>query len=298
MSDNLTVSSSGQVFVLIPTHNRKDILCATLMKVRAQLGSDAARLVVVDAGSSDGTPDAVRAQFTSTEIVTGNATMWWAATVNHGLNHIARTARIGDHVILMNDDVDLAPQTLPHLLEASRLEPRSLIGGVNLVERPGQEPCIYFCGGHYDLWFARHKPNRRQGETWHSPETRFFDTDFLYGRLMIIPWEVFDAGCRFDADTFPQYCADEDFAYNAKKRGFKVLVDGKSLVYVNMQTTAAFSLNGFKGGLRGIQRALTAFNSCYNLKQGWAFARRYARLPVVFMLCRFGILFFNENFRT
>ncbi len=294
---NARTPAPGQVFVLIPTHNRRGILCATLAKVRAQLPPEAARLVVVDAGSSDGTRDAVRAQCPAVEIVEGNADMWWAATVNHGLSYIAATARARDRVILMNDDVDLDPQALTHLLEASRLEPRSVIGAVNLAYCPGEKPRVYFCGGQYDLCFARHKTNIPQDTPWRNPEKRFLETEFLFGRLLIIPWEAIQSGCRFDAETFPQYCADEEFAFDARLRGFKVLMDSKSLVYVNTETTARFSLNLFKSGFCGIQRALTAHNSYYNWKQGWAFARRYARWPIVFMFCRYGIIVLNENLR-
>ncbi|MGY8626005.1 hypothetical protein B0T37_19450 [Chromobacterium violaceum] len=294
----MSTYTSGQVYVLIPSHNRRDILCETLAKVRAQLPPEAARLIVVDAGSTDGTRDAAQAQCSSVEIVDGHADMWWTATVNHGLRHIAKTARAGDRVLLMNDDIDLAPEALIHLLEASEQQPDAVIGAVNIVHRSGEEARVYFCGGHYDLRFARHKANIPEGMLWQAPALRFLETDYLYGRLLVIPWRVFEAGCGFDEEVFPQYCADEDFAYGAKRRGFKVLVDSRSVVYVNEATTARFSLSFGKGGWRGVRKALTAFNSCYNWRQSWAFSRRYAQWPVVYMLCRYGIIFINENIRT
>jgi GT2 family glycosyltransferase len=288
---------AGQVFVLIPTHNRRDILCATLAQVRAQLPAEAANLIVVDAGSSDGTREAVEALCPSAEIVSGSADMWWTATVNHGLEYIAATAGPGDRVILMNDDVDLGIGALPNLLEASRLEPHSLIGAVNITRPAGETPRVFFSGGHYDLRFARHKANIPQGTPWQAQPTRFLETDFLFGRLLIIPWEAFEGVHRFDAETFPQYCADEDFAFGAKLRGFRVLVDSKSLVQVNTETTARFTLSLLETGFPGIRRALTAHNSGYNWKQQWAFARRYASCPALFMLCRFGAMILNDNFR-
>ncbi len=288
---------SGQVFVLIPSHNRRELLCTTLTNVRAQLPTEMARLVVVDAGSSDGTRAAVQAEYPLVELVEGDADMWWTATVNHGLDYIAMTAKPGDRVILMNDDVEFSPVALVHLLEASRLEPRSLIGAVNLSRGPEGEQRVYFCGGRYDLRFSRHRANIRQGSPWRAPETRMFETDYLFGRLLVIPWEAFEGGRRFDTEAFPQYCADEDFAFGAKLRGFKVLVDSESLVYVNPETTGRFSLDLFREGFRGIWRALTAHNSCYNLKQGWTFARRYGQWPILFMFSRYSIIIFNENFR-
>jgi GT2 family glycosyltransferase len=297
VTDSSNLPGASRTFVLIPTHNRRDLLCATLAKVRAQLPVQAASVVVVDAGSSDDTACAVRGLDADIEIVTGHADMWWTATVNHGLKSLAGTARPGDRVILMNDDIDLAADALPRLLEASAFEQNAIIGAVNLVRCPGQQPRVYFCGGHYDLRFARHTANIAEGTPWREPAERFLDTDFLYGRLLVIPWAVFDAGCGFDEAAFPQYAADEDFAFSAKKRGFKVLVDSRSVVYVNEETTARFSLSLDKVGPKGVRKALTAFNSCYNLKQGWAFSRRHAQWPALFMLCRYGIIFLNENLR-
>lgn len=296
MTDDMKSSVSGQVFVLIPSHNRKDILCATLAQVRSQLGPEVAQIVVVDAGSSDGTQSAVRACCPSAEIVQGNADMWWTATVNHGLDYITTMAQPGDRVILMNDDVDLDLQALPSLLEASHLEPRAVIGAVNLTQGLDDDRRVYFCGGRYDLRFSRHTTDISTGAPWHEPKSRFLESDYLFGRLLIIPWDAFQAGCRFDAKTFPQYCADEDFSFDAKMRGFKVLVDSKSIVYVNGETTAKFSLNFSKAGIGGVKKALSAHNSYYNLRQAWAFSRRYARWPLIFMLLRYGNFFFRENF--
>lgn len=288
---------SGQVFVLIPSHNRRDILCRTLGAICAQLGPGAARIVVVDAGSSDGTQTAVQEKFPVVELVRGSAEMWWTKTVNHGLSYVAQTAVPGDRVILMNDDIDLDSLAMSHLLESSDIEPRAIIGAVNLIQRPNEKPRVYFCGGHYDLRFARHKVNIAEGLLWHVPTSRFMDTDYLFGRLLVIPWEVFANQHRFDENTFPQYCADEDFTFGAKKRGFKVLIDSTSVVYVNEATTARFSLNLVKAGIRGAYKALTAFNSYYNLKQNWAFSARYAKWPLGFIICRYAIILINENLR-
>jgi GT2 family glycosyltransferase len=293
----MNTSQPSGVIVLIPTHNRSQILCNTLGMVRAQLSAAKSRIIVVDAGSTDGTADAVRALQSDIEIVQGNADMWWTAAVNFGLKHISSSIKIHDRIILMNDDIDLEPSSLIRLLEGSLLNPSALIGAVNIVKSPSKDLQVYFCGGYYDLRFARHKVNIQAGVHWRVPDVRFLNSDFLYGRLLVIPWRVFEAGCYFDELVFPQYYADEDFSYSAKLCGFQVLVDTRSIVYVNKATTANFDLNFFRVGFFGVRHALTAFNSYYNLAQNWAFARRYATWPVVFLILRYLIIFINENIR-
>jgi len=287
----------SQTYILIPTHNRSDILCSTLAQIRAQLTEERTRVVVVDAGSTDGTRAKVLAKYPSVDLVDGHADMWWTATVNYGLKYIMKEACSGDHVLLMNDDIDLSHDTLIRLLEASIAEPKAIIGAVNLIQRSGELPKMYFCGGQYDLIFARHKANIPAGKPWVFPVSRFMETDYLFGRLLNIPVDAFELGCSFDDETFPQYCADEDFTYGAKLRGVKTLVDTKSVLYVNETTTAHFSLSFFKSGVRGVYNALTAFNSYYNWRQSWAFACRYARWPLIFFLCRYAIQFINDNVR-
>jgi len=285
-----------KIYILIPTHNRIEILCSTLLSVIKQLSNNEAILIVVDAGSIDGTRKVLQEQFQSVEIIQGHSNMWWTASVNHGLRHIAKTACTEDRVLLMNDDIELAPEALPRLLDASELKPRALIGAVNIVQRPKEKPLVYFCGGKYDLRFARHKSNLAEGTLWQESTRRFFESDFLYGRLLIIPWEVFQLGGNFDEKNFPQYCADEDFSYGAKCLGFEILVDSFSKVFVNEETTARYSLCITKSGWKGVLNALTAFNSCYNLKQSWVFSKRYAKIPIIFFICRYVIIFWNENF--
>jgi GT2 family glycosyltransferase len=284
-----------QTYILIPTHNRCEILCATIRNIYSQLNCNDVKLIIVDAGSKDGTSDIVSDEFEHVEIIKGHSDMWWTATVNHGINHIALTAKPGDKILLMNDDIELAPKSLSKLLEASDLNSKSVIGAANIINRPNNPQQVYFCGGHYDLLFARHKYNISEGTLWEIQPTRFLKSDFLYGRLLIIPWEVFHSGIRFDEFNFPQYSADEDFSYSAKLKGYQVLVDTQSVVYVNETTTSRFSLSFRKSGLSGLRNALFSFNSCYNFKQNWKFASRYAKYPILFTFCRYAILFLNEN---
>ena len=289
------MGTKNQIYVLIPTYNRCELLCETLTEVFKQLAHWSARFVVVDAGSIDGTLKTLKENFPSVKIIEGNSNMWWTATVNYGIEYIAKTAIVGDRILIMNDDITFAPDALTSLLEASEIETRALIGAVNIVHRQGVSPRVHFCGGRYDLRFARHKPNIPEGTPWQEPDSRFLATDFLYGRLLVIPWEVFQFGISFDENNFPQYCADEDFSYRAKLRNFKVLVDTRCIVFVNEVTTTRFNLSIAKSGWGGFLKALTAFNSNYNLKQNWTFSRRHAKWPLIYILCKFGILFFKHN---
>lgn len=288
-----------QVFILIPTHNRKQILCNTLSQVLSQVDSGCAQVIVVDAGSTDNTKMKIQRLFPEVRVVEGHENMWWTESINLGIVHIGKYANPGDHVIIMNDDVDLDPEALYRLIEASKLQPDSIIGALQLLSDSGggNESRVYFSGARYDFLLGCARPNLKQGTVWSQSDSRFIDTQYLFGRLLIIPWRAFMMGCRFDASSFPQYLADEDFSLDAGLKGFKSLIDCKSIVYVNMTTTGRFSLSIFSGGLKGIKNSLTAFNSYYNFKQNWNFSKRYAQIPLIFILCKYGRIFLSENYR-
>jgi len=88
-----------RVGIGVVTYNRKDVLLETLARIRAHTTSECA-LAVADDGSSDGTPEAVRAQ--QITLVTGR-NMGIAWNKNRALFLLASVVQC-DVVILLEDD--------------------------------------------------------------------------------------------------------------------------------------------------------------------------------------------------
>jgi len=88
-----------RVGIGVVTYNRKDVLLETLARIRAHTASECA-LAVADDGSSDGTPEAVRAQ--QLTLVSGR-NMGIAWNKNRALYLLAAVAQC-DVVILLEDD--------------------------------------------------------------------------------------------------------------------------------------------------------------------------------------------------
>lgn len=103
--------------VLVLSHNRWPLLERTLDSVRAQ-AMRGVELVVVDNGSSDGTPERIRARFPEAELV--------ALPRNqgiHGRNVGLRRAR-APVVLSLDDDIELArPGALERILECFEEDP-------------------------------------------------------------------------------------------------------------------------------------------------------------------------------
>ena len=197
----------------------------------------------------------------------------------------------------MNDDVKLDDKSLVNLINSDVYGEKTIVGAINIIESQiHNEKMIYFSGGHYDLVFARHKSNFPMYTLVPTKINRFLDTDYIYGRLLSIPACIFlRTNVNFDYVSFPQYLADEVFTYEAKLIGYKLVIDTTSIVYVNQETTAKFSLSFKKSGLKGVLDSLTSFKSVYNLKQNWIFAKKFSKVSYIYILFRFFILFYSEN---
>jgi N-acetylglucosaminyl-diphospho-decaprenol L-rhamnosyltransferase len=90
------------------------------------------RAIVVDDGSSDGTPELLRRDWPRATLVELGSNQGYTKAVNRGVSHGG-----GEHVVLLNNDVRLAPDCLERLVAPLRRDPR--IGSVAaLMLRPDE----------------------------------------------------------------------------------------------------------------------------------------------------------------
>lgn len=287
-----------KTYILIPTFNRYEILKKTLLSIDDSLNLANKKIIIVDASSDGITKKFLKKNFPSIILLNVNSSFWWTSSINYGLDYISKYAFKGDKVLLLNDDISLDKNSIQNITQASKIRPKSIIGGVNLVANNlNNKTHVYFCGAKYNLFTGKTKIFYPFKSLWEKPQFRFIESDYVYGRFMLIPWEVYLSGIAFDSKFFPQYLADEDFCFSAKKKGHDVLIDTKSIVYVNEDTTTKFSLNYKLTGFRGIMESLTKFNSPYCIKQWFIFTFRHSKFPIFFFLYRYISMFLGENFK-
>ncbi len=113
--------------VVIVTYNGRDMALATLRSARAAVGDADVEWIVVDSGSSDGTPDAVRGSFPDVQVIAGE-NRGFAAGNNLGLER----AR-GRHVLLLNPDVEIERGTFGELVAA--MDERPGVGVVSVIQQ-------------------------------------------------------------------------------------------------------------------------------------------------------------------
>ncbi|GGI05406.1 glycosyltransferase family 2 protein [Egicoccus halophilus] len=112
------------VSVLMTCHERRERTLACLRSLRTQQGLDGVgvEVVLVDAGSRDGTADAVEAAHPEVTVLRRGDELFWNGGMRVALAEAHRSDP--DHYLWLNDDVDLDADALRTLLDTfATLEP-------------------------------------------------------------------------------------------------------------------------------------------------------------------------------
>lgn len=137
---------AARATVVIPTWNGRELLAAALASLREQRFRDF-EVVVVDNGSTDGTPEHVRAAHPEVELVVLAENRGFAGAVNAGIGH----AR-GEFVALLNNDMELDPGWLAELVAALDAHPHA--GSAASKLRMLREPGVLDGAGDVVTWYG------------------------------------------------------------------------------------------------------------------------------------------------
>jgi GT2 family glycosyltransferase/glycosyltransferase involved in cell wall biosynthesis len=215
-------SRTDAASVVIPNWNGRDLLEKYLPSVVAALaGNPANEIVVVDNGSTDGSPDYVREHFPQVNLVALPQNLGFGGGSNAGF----RAAK-NDIVVLLNSDIRVAPDFLTPLLEGFR------------------DPLVFAVS--CQIFFT--DPAKLREETgltqawWQDGGLRVRHRDDPAIQDLYPCFYGGGGSCAFDRNKFlelggfdpllePFYLEDTDLGYMAWKRGWKVLYQPRSVVY-------------------------------------------------------------------
>jgi GT2 family glycosyltransferase len=209
--------------VIVVTHDGCEMALATLRSARAAAGSASVEWLVVDAGSTDGTPDAIERELEGVRVFRqGNR--GFAAS-----NNVALSEAQGRYVLLLNPDVEVRSGTLGELVAA--MDTRPELGMASVIQR-GTEGDLLFSIRRFpsplrnlgEALFAAHWPLLR---TLQEPETRAASyeregtADWLVGAFLIARREAVEAAGRMD-ERFFLYSEEIDWCYRFWQAGWPV----------------------------------------------------------------------------
>lgn len=119
------------VTMVIVSWNVRDALRRCLRSAQLVSGLSTS-IVVVDNASSDGSDDMVRTEFSNVRLIENSTNRGFAAAVNQG------AAGANSHILLLNPDVELEPETLSTLIKFFESHSRAGILGTRLSYPDGE----------------------------------------------------------------------------------------------------------------------------------------------------------------
>jgi GT2 family glycosyltransferase len=231
-----TVSTPPELAVIVVSWNVRVLVIEALRSLYADLEQSGlrARVLLVDSASSDGTAEAVRAQFPHTEIL--------AQTDNIGFvrgNNLALRALDLDRptavphspraVYLLNPDTVTQPGATRALYDALYSERRAGLAGARLTYGDGSfQHSAFAFPGLRQLWAEMFPTPNRWRENWFNgryPRSAYagmqpFAIDFALGAAMMLRAEaVRDIGLLDEG--FVMYCEEIDWAWRLQRAGWQ-----------------------------------------------------------------------------
>jgi GT2 family glycosyltransferase len=220
-----------KIGLVIPVHNRREITLQGLRSLRRIKKSDLdVKIFLVDDGSTDGTSEAVAAEFPDVEIIPGDGSLHYAAGTNRGIS--AAMEWKAEFVVTMNDDSIFHEDFLIELIETAKRNPHSVVGSLLLLwDRPHLAFQVdprwsVFSGG----WVFP------QGLTAFSVAEDPFEVACLVGNCVLFPAQAIEENGLMDEKRFPHGWGDAQYTVRMRKRGWKLLVDPRSKVWCEPNT--------------------------------------------------------------
>ena len=209
--------------VVIVSWNTRELLSRCLASLDAALGNLRAETIVVDNGSSDGTPGAVRARFPGVRLVELECNLGFAAANNCGL--VAARGRL---LCLLNPDTEPRPGALAALVDFLDRHPAAGAVGPRLINPDGSEQAVGFrfptlaqvaldafpLGGRF-------AGSRLNGRYPRSPRDRAFPIDFPLGACIVVRRSAADVAGLLDEGYF-MYSEEVDWCRRIRGAGWAI----------------------------------------------------------------------------
>jgi GT2 family glycosyltransferase len=254
------------VCAVIPIHNGVNRTIRCLRSLMS--GTFVPRTVVVDDGSSDGSGDLISSEFPEVTILRGDGNLWWSGAMNLGVDHAL--AGGADYILSLNNDCVLDLRAVEALVQCAEEENGVIVGSkIRYLDQPEK----ILCAGGAIRWDGRGPEYLGDSEIDSGQFDRRREVDWVPGMSVLIPAEAFGAAGLYDARRFPMRWGDVDFILRAKSKGWRVVLEPRSLVWNDQEQTEK---SPYRVNLVQLFRFLTNSKSHYRLVPALRFFSRHA----------------------
>lgn len=221
-----------RVMILMTSHNRKEQTIRCIRSLKAVSGIETA-FVVVDAGSTDGTCEALREE-AGVKLIRRGGELYWNGGMRVAMSYAAKHGEETDYVFLVNDDVEFFPGALQSMLE--RLEggeakaPESCADKTGKTELPPAETCridavvgaTKNAAGEQTYGGVRMKSKRFARFELIPPSGERISCDTFNCNALLIRYESFQRAGNLDA-AYVHSLGDYDYGMKLNRLGMQVV---------------------------------------------------------------------------
>jgi GT2 family glycosyltransferase len=227
------------VYVVILNWNLKD---DTAECIRSVLDSDypSLRIVVVDNGSTDGSPQYLASCFPEIQTIVNEENQGFAEGNNIGIRHALRDQ--ADYVFILNNDTVVDRSLLTHLVGAAEGDPLIAVAG----------PLILYHEARDRIWWLGDREHKLlpmpisigRGQRDAGQFDRIVPVDYVTGCAMLMRRKALEEVGVFDPRLF-WYYEDADLCCRMREAGYRLLAVPKAKMWhkvsMTARTTSAFA---------------------------------------------------------
>jgi GT2 family glycosyltransferase len=186
-------------------------------------------VILLDNGSTDCTVQLTREHFPTVQVVENHANLGFAAG-----NNVALRQAKSPFVVLINPDVELAPDWLSQLIKPMIADPSIGVAGCKIHQPESNK--LQHAGGY--ITFPQALPGHHGlGEIDHGQHDEIRDVDYVMGAAFAIRREVIESVGLLDEGFFLYY-EDVDYCQRVRQAGYRVAyIPGAQLVHIESSTT-------------------------------------------------------------
>lgn len=207
------------VSIIIVNWNTQDLLAQCLRSLPWESADLRLEVIVVDNGSSDGSPQSVQRDFPQVRLLANNENLGFVRATNQGL-----AAASGDFLFMLNSDTEVREGAIERLVEVAAGDPRIGAAGPRLLNSDGtpQVSAAPFPKVIYRLLPSRfeHAYNLRLEQRILRETRPLAEVDWLSGAALLFRRDVLERVGPLDERYYMWY-DDIDWARKLQAAGLK-----------------------------------------------------------------------------